>query len=68
MIAAPARRRVTPRRETAAAPRARWMVHGFCPLTGSWRQVVHAETATGALVKYCAEHDMNPAACHVRPF
>jgi hypothetical protein len=43
------------------------MVYGFCPLTGPWRQVVHAATAVGALVKYCAEHEMSPEACHVRP-
>jgi hypothetical protein len=43
------------------------MVYGFCPLTGPWRQVVHAATAAGALVRYCAEHEMSPEACHVRP-
>jgi hypothetical protein len=43
------------------------MVYGFCPLTGPWRQVVHAASAAGALVKYCAEHEMSPQACHVRP-
>ena len=46
---------------------ARWMVYGFCPLTGPWREVVHAASAAGALVKYCAEHEMSPEACHVRP-
>lgn len=57
------------RRRTARAsrPRARWMVYGFCPLTGPWRQIVHAATAAGALVKYAAEHDMPLEACHVRP-
>lgn len=50
------------------APRAaRWMVYGFCPITGPWREIVHAATATGALVKYCAEHEISPEACHVRP-
>jgi len=43
------------------------MVYGFCPLTGPWRQIVHAATAAGALVKYAAEHDMPLEACHVRP-
>lgn len=43
------------------------MVYGFCPLTGPWRQIVHAATAGGALVKYSAEHDMPLEACHVRP-
>ena len=43
------------------------MVYGFCPLTGPWRQIVHAATAAGALVKYAAEHDMPLDACHVRP-
>jgi len=28
---------------------------------------VHAATAAGALVRYCAEHEMSPEACHVRP-
>lgn len=54
-------------RRRSAAPRARWLVYGFCPLTGPWRQVVHAASAGGALVKYCAEHEMSPEACHVRP-
>ena len=35
------------------------------PFAGS--QVVHAASAGGALVKYCAEHEMSPEACHVRP-
>jgi hypothetical protein len=43
------------------------MVYGFCPLTGPWREIVRAATAAGALVRYCAEHDMSPEACHVRP-
>ena len=56
------------RRRSSSAPRpARWMVYGFCPLTGPWRQIVHAASAAGALVKYCAEHEMSPEACHVRP-
>jgi hypothetical protein len=55
------------RQRSSSAPRARWMVYGFCPLTGPWRQIVHAASAAGALVKYCAEHEMNPEACHVRP-
>jgi hypothetical protein len=60
--------------EIQAAPRAttapterRWMVEAFCPLTGPWRQVVHATTASGALVRYCAEHDLPPDNCQVRP-
>lgn len=44
-----------------------WMVEAFCPLTGPWRQVVHATTASGALVRYCAEHDLPPDNCQVRP-
>ena len=55
------------RRSSVAARPDRWMVYGFCPLTGPWREIVHAATAAGALVKYCAEHDMSPNACHVRP-
>lgn len=51
----------------SSAARARWMVYGFCPLTGPWRQIVHAATAAGALVKYAAEHDMPVDSCHVRP-
>lgn len=52
----------------SSAPRAaRWLVYGFCPLTGPWRQIVHAASAAGALVKYAAEHDMPLEACHVRP-
>jgi hypothetical protein len=43
------------------------MVYGFCRLTGPWREIVHAASAAGALVKYCAEHEMSPEACHVRP-
>jgi hypothetical protein len=68
MTAAPAVDR-RPRSRTAARRpvRSRWMVYGFCPLTGPWRQVVHAATAAGALVKYCSEHEMSPEACHVRP-
>lgn len=52
----------------SSVPRAaRWLVYGFCPLTGPWRQIVHAAGAAGALVKYAAEHDMPLEACHVRP-
>ena len=60
--------------EIKAAPRAttevilrRWMVSAFCPMTGPWRQVVHAASAAGALAKYCAEHEMPPDNCHVQP-
>jgi len=49
------------------AGQARWMVYGFCRLTGPWRQVVRAESAAGALVKYSAEHDVPLEACHVQP-
>ncbi len=68
MTAAAAVRCRRPSRSAARrrAP-ARWMVYGFCPMTGPWREIVHAATAVGALVKYCAEHDMNPEACHVQP-
>jgi hypothetical protein len=51
----------------AGRPVARWMVYGFCSLTGPWRQIVRAESAAGALVKYSAEHDMPLEACHVQP-
>jgi hypothetical protein len=62
------RPRAQRRRRSSSAPRpARWMVYGFCPLTGPWRQIVQAETAGGALVKYAAEHDMPVDSCHVRP-
>jgi len=59
-------RRAKPAADGRRAP-ARWMVYGFCPLTGPWREIVRAATAAGALVRYCAEHDMSPEACHVRP-
>jgi hypothetical protein len=50
------------------APMARrWMVTAFCPLTGPWRQLVHAESAGGAIVKYCAEHDLSPDQCQAVP-
>jgi hypothetical protein len=45
----------------------RWLVIAFCPLTGPWRQVVTAATAAGAIVKYCAEHDLNPELCQALP-
>lgn len=45
----------------------RFVVFGFCRLTGPWREIVLAKTAAGALAKYCAEHAMEPAACHVQP-
>lgn len=68
MIAACVADRRRPRARVARRPRAaRWMVYGFCPLSGPWREIVHAATAGGALVKYCAEHDMPLEACHVRP-
>ena len=68
MIAATDRRRTVGRGTGRARPRAaRWLVYGFCPLSGPWRQIVHAATAAGALVKYAAEHDMPLEACHVRP-
>lgn len=60
--------------EIQAAPRAavkpvlrRWMVMAFCPMTGPWRQLVHAESAAGAIVKYCAEHDLAPDQCQAVP-
>jgi hypothetical protein len=66
MTAAALRRSSKPAADRRPAP-ARWMVYGFCPLTGPWREIVRAATAAGALVRYCAEHDMSPEACHVRP-
>lgn len=60
--------------EIQAAPRAtttpvvrRWLVEAFCPLTGPWRELVYAESAAGARAKYCAEHDLPPDNCRVRP-
>jgi len=57
-----------------SAPRAtvvptlrRWMVMAFCPITGPWRQLVQAESASGAIVKYCAEHDLSPDQCQAVP-
>jgi hypothetical protein len=49
------------------APRRRWMVQGFCPLTGAWRELVHAASAAAAVAAYCAEHDMPPDNCQARP-
>ena len=54
-------------RPAKKAVRRRWMVEAFCPLTGPWRQLVHAETPAGALAKYCAEHDVPPDNCLVKP-
>ncbi len=45
----------------------RWMVMAFCPITGPWRQLVHAESSAGAIVKYCAEHDLSPDQCQAVP-
>jgi hypothetical protein len=45
----------------------RWMVMAFCPITGPWRQLVQAESASGAIVKYCAEHDLSPDQCQAVP-
>lgn len=49
------------------APMRRWMVMAFCPLTGPWRQLVHAESSAGAIVKYCAEHELSPELCQAIP-
>ena len=67
MSAAAALDRRRPRARMVRKARPRWMVYGFCPMTGPWREIVHAETAGGALVKYAAEHDMPVDSCHVRP-
>lgn len=57
--------------ESAAAPRLpvvrRWMVQAFYPLTGPWRELVHAESAAGAIARYCAEHDLPPDNCQAWP-
>ena len=47
--------------------RRRFMVQGFCPLTGAWRELVHAESAAGAIAAYCAEHAMPPDNCQAWP-
>ena len=52
---------------TAEQPMRRWLVEGFCSMTGPWRQIVYAATSAGAIVKYCAEHDMPPENCLARP-
>jgi hypothetical protein len=61
-----ARRGRSARAAVSQAPR-RWMVMAFCPLTGPWRQLVQAESAAGAIVKYCAEHDLAPDQCQAVP-
>jgi hypothetical protein len=43
------------------------MVMAFCPMTGPWRQLVHAKSAAAAIVKYCAEHDLSPDQCQAVP-
>ena len=58
----PARARAVP-----VPPKRRWMVEAFCPLSGPWRELVYAESAAGARAKYCAEHDLPPDNCLVRP-
>ena len=67
MTAAAALDRRRPRARMVRKARPRWMVYGFCPMTGPWREIVHAETAAGARAKYCAEHDLPPDNCRVRP-
>lgn len=54
-------------RAPRVAARRRYMVQGFCPLTGAWRELVHAESAGGAIAAYCAEHDMPPDNCQAWP-
>jgi hypothetical protein len=54
-------------RATVAPMLRRWMVMAFCPITGPWRQLVQAESASGAIVKYCAEHDLSPDQCQAVP-
>jgi hypothetical protein len=58
---------VEARRATPAPMVRRWMVMAFCPMSGPWRQLVHAESAAGAIVKYCAEHDLPPEQCQAVP-
>lgn len=43
------------------------MVQAFCPLTGAWRELVHAESAAGAIAAYAAEHDLPPDNCQAWP-
>ena len=59
--------KAAPRVAIAAPMMRRWLVEAFCPLTGPWRELVYAESAAGAIVKYCAEHDMPPDNCLARP-
>jgi hypothetical protein len=54
-------------RAPRVAARRRYMVQGFCPLTGAWRELVHAASAAGAIAAYCAEHDMPPDNCQAWP-
>lgn len=63
----PASSRARAKQATRVAPRRRWMVQGFCPLTGAWRELVHAASAAGAIAAYCAEHDMPPDNCQAWP-
>ena len=41
----------------------RYLVTGFCRLTGLWRDYVLASSAAEAVRVYCAEYGMDPAQC-----
>lgn len=43
----------------------RFLVVGFCRLTGTWREYVRAESPEAAIAGYCAEHGMDPDLCRV---
>jgi hypothetical protein len=44
----------------------RYLVTGFCRLTGLWRDYVLAPSASEAIRIYCAEYGMEPGMCAVQ--
>ena len=45
----------------------RYLVTGFCRLTGLWRDYVLAPSASEAIRIYCATYGMDPAQCAASP-
>lgn len=45
----------------------RWMVRGYCRLTGPWCQIVLASSAADAVARYASEHGMSPEDCTAAP-